>query len=1812
MEECESLDTEMTELQEFQCGSPQAVGQDDEDEVEELHNSLREVVQDPLVKPKLQCLMVDPSFSMVTVQSEDSGIVWETASSRCSTPWASETSSISESYSMEGSGAQGKITIIFDEDKIVRRRKRLGGRSSRLGDRLRRPGSSRSGSALGVERPEMAEISIPNVKPEATETGSDMEEIKDKEQQLFSLISEGYEILNIRVPSKLPTVDEEESTELQDNLTYLNQTPKIKSKNHHIRDGSQTQNQHLSGVVEVEILEPEGVSKQDSSHPSTNTETSNTHAQKENAGDMDYFEKFTLLDEVVPGEQVPELHEEVGRPQTKSQAADLKLGKEMATDSPSMSDESFVFVTDMEIANEHLDEVFYGNGAHSSPNELLQGREEEDINIQGRKRARRESQRSLKETGSVLFESEETVLTPIFLSSGPPKIIDPILLEEPTAMSFMYTDLYEDAVGEKRKSDEEYSEAGSVASERSFKRHLSDSEEADGYLEKFILKDETPTVEVLAEPEEDKKEERMIWSQSKFEMTGCLTKAVEEAEEDEVRKGEPVTEEADATEARGNVQSTKYEREEELVIVTETKREEIKPPEVMEEQAAPNRTGPGQSVQVPEPQEDKIEDQEVKQKVKDQSELLGSSTQTSFTAPETSQVGMDAEKSKEMKEHLEEEPAKPMNGHGITETQLPSVTRNVMDKSVEVVVKAKDEITAKVDSPVSIEVPQVVSITEVQRAAIKVDGHVSAPLDNVKDTTHIGTEDTKERWSKEAALDTAIVAADKKLDRKSEMVPAKDEVPVKDKEPETLSPEITKCAKPLVKTEISAEALVDGKTFVAENEASVRVITDSEPAVQAAVEVVEKALNENVILTKEQTALQALLSSETTEVQAVEEEKRQESEEMVIDRHLAHSITESVAVDLKSEFKPQILSQIMDPSIPDEVKLDTDEKLAEVPKSDQSQQEEMIPGKESEKTELPPEEIKDKTIPAYNEKVVQETVNVGDELFLLVPKGKAVEMDIEIGQWSEKFEKTDTEAVSEPESAYEELVSTNNTLVCPESPQPTTEDILEEHEQEANAKVIQIGEVLPIKVLDRWPSPPATVSIEEAETEEQKTNEDMEDDEGVVSPLRSFTPLEDLSWLQEQDKSEGETKREDVVQETDINWMIHVPETDKYKEDVGLEMYPNKEATEGLEVTAEDLEYEVISKQDAREMPEVEVERVAEVPQPESGPEKETVEIEEHVLDLPDDELIEADYDIIDSEEESQARAAAELQGLDWFCLICGCLLSEEDYVSGEHHGHEVTSVDKAYEDIKDRLSEWISVLQERSENIEDLVSELELAYNSVEDQCAQSEEAMQAQNEEMMALVMEQYNTMSLSMEEEKKAKLEQLYDQIVSFQENIDSAKGTLEVTAREAETDARVSDKLNSPEDINTRLNAALECVMSLELGPKGLLVFEDYAKGNTSNSHMEQRKGIPVPQRPTLQPQEAGSATSTNVTVYWRVNPGDIIDCFQVYCMEDPHGAVSEEYRVTVKESYCVLEELEPDKTYKVWVMAVNYTGCSLPSERLSFRTAPSVPVIDTERCSVLWDSATLCWSSAQQTPCQSYTLEYCRQYELEGEGLRSISSIRGNEQKVFLQPNENYLFYIKAVNEAGASEQSEAALISTKGTKFHLLKASGHPFLELSEEQTSVRYYQDIYDNTPSTDRPCPSILGQLLPTQGRYYWETIVMGSAAYRLGVSYEAADRNSPLGKDSKSWCLHCIPTPSSCRYQMLHNDVQSDVFAIEIPKRVGTLLDYQQGHLSFYNADNGQLLGTFNHVTLPCHPALGLEMPGSLEVCMIQEVPEFTNHS
>ncbi|NXF67931.1 CMYA5 protein, partial [Ciccaba nigrolineata] len=406
---------------------------------------------------------------------------------------------------------------------------------------------------------------------------------------------------------------------------------------------------------------------------------------------------------------------------------------------------------------------------------------------------------------------------------------------------------------------------------------------------------------------------------------------------------------------------------------------------------------------------------------------------------------------------------------------------------------------------------------------------------------------------------------------------------------------------------------------------------------------------------------------------------------------------------------------------------------------------------------------------------------------------------------------------------------------------------------------------------------------------------------------------------------------------------------------------------------------------------------------------------------------------------ESPQRELKKVQA-DTYCYHCKCPISAIDKLFGDHKDHEVTTLDDAATKMKDQLSELLIALEEKSMKIEEFVSDIESLFNSVEENCKKNAELLEKQNEEMLTKMVAQYDEKSENFEEVKNMKMEYLYEQMVNFQQTVDSAKETLETTVKEMEElDGFVflngfirTTKCFLP----NRLLSAMDTTLSLEKVPSAFSLFEHYAD-SPGQSNQHSLKHVAVPQTPTVIPQEPDSATSTSIAVYWAVNDGDAIDCFQVYCMEEPQasknaGALVEEYRVTVKESHCILEDLEPDHCYSVWVMAVNGTGCSLPSEKAIFKTAPAVPTIKAEDCTVCWDTATVRWHAGSASA-ESFTLEYCRQHSPEGEGLRSFASIKKPELKVILEPNVNYFFYVRAANPFGTSEQSEAALISTKGT-----------------------------------------------------------------------------------------------------------------------------------------------------------------------------------
>ncbi|NXA44977.1 CMYA5 protein, partial [Nothocercus julius] len=577
---------------------------------------------------------------------------------------------------------------------------------------------------------------------------------------------------------------------------------------------------------------------------------------------------------------------------------------------------------------------------------------------------------------------------------------------------------------------------------------------------------------------------------------------------------------------------------------------------------------------------------------------------------------------------------------------------------------------------------------------------------------------------------------------------------------------------------------------------------------------------------------------------------------------------------------------------------------------------------------------------------------------------------------------------------------------------------------------------------------------------------------------------------------------------------------------------------------------------------------------------------------------------------ESPQREVKKAQ-VDTYCYHCKSPISAIDKLFGEHKDHEVTTLDAAATKMKDQLDELLMALEEKSMKIEGFVSEIESLFNSVEENCKKNSELLEKQNEDMIKKVVAQYDEKSENFEEVKKMKMEYLYEQMVNFQQTVDSAKETLETTVKEMEeldgfVFLNVSTICGFLFVFPNRLLSAMDTTLSLEKVPSSFSLFEHYADSpGKSDQHPLNR--MPVPQTPTLIAQEPNSATSTSIAVYWTVSEGDAIDCFQVYCMEEPQAnrdqsALVEEYRVTVKESHCILEDLEPDRCYSVWVMAVNCTGCSLPSEKTIFKTAPAVPAIRAEDCTVCWDTATVRWRPGPRAP-RSFTLEYCPQRSSEGEGLRSFSGIKRPELKVSLEPNVNYFFYLRAVNAFGTSEQSEAALISTKGTRFHVLRDTAHPALQLSSDGTVIHLPEKAHFTG------FPSVLGELLPARGRHYWETIVSACRSYRIGICSESTSQGNVLGLNDTSWFMRCSPAQT----RFLHTSVLSDVQVTEQPIRIGILLDYSGGRLLFFNAERGLVLCTIRHkFTDAAHPAFALEKAGVLTLCTGMEMPEFVKHS
>ncbi|CAL9682298.1 unnamed protein product [Knipowitschia caucasica] len=548
---------------------------DTNDEVETLQNSFLEAVHDDNIQPKMQCLMMDSSFSMVTMQGEDSGIEWETTPSRCNTPWASEAGPLSADLSTitatspapPGTSSAGKIIFVMDEDLISKQKK-----AKEKGQKPKGKGAIQPiiiGSSDNISgRPELVGFSEPNVQAETDEhVETDGYPNNDKEQKLFRLVSEGSEILNIIVPSKVVTVDEEESKEIEDNLSYLMSSTVVKANIDFSDQVFEWQNEGLpTPVSSVSAVRPPTTDPPGAPVPKTPSKQS---------ANLDYFDAFALIEAHAPGgPAVPE--QEHDKPDKANRDTE-QLAKTSSHTALTTDEEHADNISLLEMTSELLDDVFYGNTDNYSK-----------TSEKARDFKRVPSRLSSKLSGATLFGSQEDILTPIYLPEGPPKIIDQILLEEPKAMAFLYTDLYEEAIGSRKKEED----TESMSSEKSFHSRHSDRE-ARGYLEKYVLIDETPVVGIEEKQNvQCPKDTPRTISQNVYEFDTMVTKPPKEnnvitsEEEEEVTDffrssansspcfSEPLSRTAEEEEDETTTKDKTKTNKKHVVIVAETAQEQ--------------------------------------------------------------------------------------------------------------------------------------------------------------------------------------------------------------------------------------------------------------------------------------------------------------------------------------------------------------------------------------------------------------------------------------------------------------------------------------------------------------------------------------------------------------------------------------------------------------------------------------------------------------------------------------------------------------------------------------------------------------------------------------------------------------------------------------------------------------------------------------------------------------------------------------------------------------------------------------------------------------------------------------------------------------------------------------------------------------------------------------------------------------------------------------------------------------------------------------------------------------------------------------
>ncbi|XP_061915619.1 E3 ubiquitin-protein ligase Midline-1-like [Entelurus aequoreus] len=257
------------------------------------------------------------------------------------------------------------------------------------------------------------------------------------------------------------------------------------------------------------------------------------------------------------------------------------------------------------------------------------------------------------------------------------------------------------------------------------------------------------------------------------------------------------------------------------------------------------------------------------------------------------------------------------------------------------------------------------------------------------------------------------------------------------------------------------------------------------------------------------------------------------------------------------------------------------------------------------------------------------------------------------------------------------------------------------------------------------------------------------------------------------------------------------------------------------------------------------------------------------------------------------------------------------------------------------------------------------------------------------------------------------------------------------------------------------------------------------------------------------------------------------------------------------------------------------------ENLDYLTAPSAACIREELCTASCDTISVHWTSDDEFTVVSYELQYAiftGQSNIASlcnslESWMIVPNIKQNHYTVHgLQSGTKYIFVVKAINQAG-SRSSEPGTLKTNSQPFKLDPKSAHKKLKISHDNLTVERDESTskkgHGQERFTSQSSYGVVGNVYIDSGRHYWEALIGGSTWYAVGIAYKSAPKHEWIGKNSSSWVL-CRCNNS---WVARHNSKELAIEPAPHLRRVGVLLDYDAGYLTFYDAVGSQQLHTFN---------------------------------